>query len=134
MFPHTPHIAGRALRRGTRDRIDAMIVRSCLSRGRRIAATLGLALMAASTAVAATTPPPEPLTPFDAGTFRVYQKDQYLGTEDFWMAQTPDSFIVRAYATQVLPRPGSPPVRSRNTPSCSWRPRTTRSAPTCRSK
>jgi hypothetical protein len=86
-----------------------MIVRSCLSRGWWIAAALGLALIAASAAVAATMSPPEPLTPFDAGTFRVYQKDQYLGTEDFWMAQTPDSLLVRSHATQVLPRPGSPP-------------------------
>jgi len=86
-----------------------MTVRFRLSRGRRIAAILGLALMSATVALSASTPPPEPLTPFDAGTFRVYQKDQFLGTEDFWMVQTPDSLLVRAHASQVLPRPGSPP-------------------------
>jgi len=86
-----------------------MTVRFPLSRGRRIVAILGLALMSATVALGASTPPPVPLTPFDAGTFRVYQKDKFLGTEDFWMVQTPDSLLVRAHASQVLPRPGSAP-------------------------
>ena len=72
--------------------------------GRRLGAPLlGLALLALTASM------PRAATLDDAGTYRVYQKDRLLGTEDFWMHTGHDSLLVRSSLRELLPRPGGIP-------------------------
>ncbi len=80
--------------------------RAFLSLAARVAcAVLGAWACLASAPTPARAEPPIS----DAGTYRVYQNDQLIGTEEFWFFTSAESLLIRARVSELLPRPGFAP-------------------------